>query len=295
MRHRLPSVKARATLLWLGLSALVLLACGGAAWFGNDAGDYGDGESALVGGEGVADGGLVGRLRRRGFPSVETLPVARYDWLRVLLGLFDEDFRAGKAPPETAFGWYLDRVEELVMRTSAEHGDERVLLLAHSAGGWLARAALSRASVAERTCALVSLGSPHLAPPPEPPGDDQTQGALPHVSKNYPGAFFRERGITYVTVVGSAVIGDEQAERGTPEREAWISYIRLVGRGDVAGDGIVPVAGAHLDGATQITLPGVRHSVGTPAVWYGAEGVIDQWLPQVSACLERQAAQEVPA
>lgn len=258
--------------------------------FANDAQDYKDGELAASGGPAVTpDGGLAGRLRRRGFEKVEVLPVARADWLRVAGALFNDDFRAGRAPPETAFGWYLDRLDEWVDKVAQSTG-QRVLLMGHSAGGWLARAGLGRKdqALATRTRALVSLGAPHRAPPTEPPGDDQTKGALTYVDANYPGAFLQRQGVEYVTVAGSAVIGDSSAERGTPEREAAISYERLVGRGEVVGDGIVALGSAHLEGATQVTLPGVRHSIGTPTQWYGAEEVIDRWLPEVTLALARQ-------
>lgn len=258
--------------------------------FGNDASDYADGELAFTGGV-TSDGGLAARLQRRSFPSVSVLPVGRAEWLRVVAGLLDSDFRAGRAPPQVAFGWYIDRLEDAVKRASDITG-ERVMLLAHSAGGWLARAALAdgRNEVAARTRALVTLGSPHRSPPTEPPGDDQTRGALRFVDESYPGAFLQSQGVEYVTVAGSAVVGKEDAERGTPEREAWVSYRRLVGRGDVAGDGIVPLDNAHLPGAASVTLPGARHSISTPENWYGAEGVIDTWLPQVTLSLARQAA-----
>mmetsp|Transcript_110299 Transcript_110299/g.213550 ORF Transcript_110299/g.213550 Transcript_110299/m.213550 type:complete len:339 (+) Transcript_110299:8-1024(+) len=260
--------------------------------FGNDKDDYMSGE--LVASGAIAeDGGLVGRLRKRGFEHVEVLPVARPDWLRILVGLFDADFREGSAPPETAFGWYLERVDKAVAQMRVSSG-QRVLLLAHSAGGWLARAALGRnhGALASNVSALVTLGSPHSAPPKEPPGDDQTRGALSYVDNNFPGAALRAKGVEYVTIAGSAVQGDGNAARGTPEREAWISYLRLVGRGDVSGDGIVALSGAHLDGATQVTLPQAKHSIGTPKEWYGSNDVIDTWLPQVTLTLARQAASQ---
>jgi len=262
--------------------------------FGNDKDDYMSGE--LVASGGIAeDGGLVGRLRKRGFEQVEVLPVARPDWLRILSGLLDADFREGSAPPETAFGWYLDRVDKAVAQMHASSG-HRVMLLAHSAGGWLARAALgrNRCALASSVSALVTLGSPHCAPPKEPPGDDQTRGALSYVDNKFPGAALRANGVEYVTVAGSAIVGDGSAARGTAEREAWISYLRLVGRGDVPGDGIVALSGAHLDGATQVTLPNAKHSIGTPKEWYGSNNVIDTWLPQVTLTLARQAASQNP-
>jgi len=258
--------------------------------FGNDALDYADGELVASGGD-AGDGGFEARLEKRGFTSVTTLPVARADWLRIIGGLLDESFREGKAPPETAFGWYLDRVDEVVQAAQEASGNEQVLLIAHSAGGWLARAALGRkeGALAGRVCGLVTLGSPHKAPPSEPPGDDQTRGALGYVDTQYPGAALQSKGVEYITVAGSAVRGSGVADRGTPEREAWISYERLVGRGGVEGDGIVAVESAHLEGATQITLPEVKHSIGTPYEWYGADDVIDQWLPQVTASLAKRA------
>jgi len=234
----------------------------------------------------------VARLKQRGFEIVETLPVVRADWLRVIGGLLDADFRDGNAPPETAFGWYLDRVDDAVEELQAQNSGEKVLLVAHSAGGWLARAALGRrgAALASRVRGLVTLGAPHRAPPKEPPGDDQTQGALRFVDEQYPGAFLQKLGIEYITVAGAAVMGSGDSDRGTAAKEAWISYQRLVGRGEVPGDGIVPSESAHLPGAVQVTLPEVKHSIGTPTEWYGADEVIDQWLPQVTWRLGQQAA-----
>ena len=59
------------------------------------------------------------------------------------------------------------------------------------------------------------------------------------------------------------------------------------GRGDVTGDGVVPLSYTQLDGAEQIVLEGVLHSINEAGTtlpterWYGSEGVIDRWLPQV--------------
>lgn len=38
---------------------------------------------------------------------------------------------------------------------------------------------------------------------------------------------------------------------------------------------------AHLEGAEQVTLEGVFHSVDKPDEWYGSEGVVDRWLAAV--------------
>lgn len=47
------------------------------------------------------------------------------------------------------------------------------------------------------------------------------------------------------------------------------------------GDGVVPLESAHLEGARQITLDGVFHSINAPTAWYGSEGVVDAWLRKV--------------
>lgn len=47
------------------------------------------------------------------------------------------------------------------------------------------------------------------------------------------------------------------------------------------GDACVPLVYAHLEGAEQITLDGVFHSVDKPQDWYGAEDVVDRWLGAV--------------
>ena len=124
--------------------------------------------------------GLKAALERRGFDTVEVVPVDRTDWLRVAGGLLDADFRAGEGTPNgRAFGWYLERTGATVRKAKAKaaasgDADARVLLLGHSAGGWLARAALgdgtpesslARLNAAEDVCGLVTLGTPHLPPP----------------------------------------------------------------------------------------------------------------------------------
>ena len=134
--------------------------------------------------------GLKAALERRGFDTVEVVPVDRTDWLRVAGGLLDADFRAGEGTPDgRAFGWYLERTGETVRKAKAKaaaagDADARVLLLGHSAGGWLARAALgdgtpesslARLNAAEDICGLVTLGSPHLPPPEGPPRRDETK------------------------------------------------------------------------------------------------------------------------
>ena len=247
--------------------------------------------------------GLKACLEARGFSTVEVVPVDRTDWLRVAGGLLDADFRAGKATPDgRAFGWYLERTGAAVRQAKASaiaagDADARVLLIGHSAGGWLGRAALgdgtpesslARLTALEDVCGLVTLGTPHL-PPPEGT-EDSTRGVLRYVDANYPGAALD--GLAYVTVAGSAVTADKNAERGSLERVAANSYPLVsgpaAGEGGV-GDSIVPLEAAHLPGdrVERITLEEATHSIGSPDSWYGSDAVVDDWLPQAQKAVAK--------
>ena len=58
------------------------------------------------------------------------------------------------------------------------------------------------------------------------------------------------------------------------------------------GDGVIPGGCAHLEGAEQITLEGVLHSINEAGTtlpterWYGSEAVVDRWLTRTLELLE---------
>lgn len=73
---------------------------------------------------------------------------------------------------------------------------------------------------------------------------------------------------------------------------ATTSYGALLGEAEgVVGDAVVPLSCALLQGATQLVLDGVWHSmskVGTfdeasNVVWYGSDAVCDHWLQALHA------------
>ena len=112
-----------------------------------------------------------------------------------------------------AYGWFVQRIRDEIDAARARTG-QRVLVVAHSAGGWLARAALGGvpgdgawARQSERVAGLVTLGAPH-APPPDR-GTCATRGALAFTDDNYPGAFLD--GVAYTTVAGTAIVSNEEA------------------------------------------------------------------------------------
>lgn len=256
--------------------------------------------------------GLASALGRRGIADVTVVPIQRTDWLQVLRGVLDWGFLRGEAQPDgPAFNWYLRAARASVEQAVAQRqqalqaaggsfgsmpptsSDARVVLVGHSAGGWLARAlCLDEAWARQYVRAIVSLGAPHLGPPPDVP--DQTRGTVASLNVRAPGAFLRRSAsLVYVTVASGRIVGDAAAPPGSAARTAYNSYQMVCGEGDVPGDGIVPLNSAHLDGATQLTLD-CFHSIAEPGTarptdeWYAAEPVIDQWLSTVAAELRKQ-------
>ena len=261
--------------------------------FGNCSSDYDD---AL----GNADASLVRSLERRGF-AVRVARVERNDWfVGILRGIFTRGFWMNACTTRESYGWYLERVDEAVREALRENpGATGVDLVAHSAGGWLARAFIGGALALnekgaersanelrrdERVRRLVCLGTPHE----QGAKSDPTRGASKWVNETWPGAYY-EPDVTYACVTGRAVIGNASAEPKTVGKYAAGSYA-VVGGGDgdgVEGDAVVPNSAAlALKGAKMIVVDGCWHSMSTVGTfdqpsehaWYGSDVVVDRWL-----------------
>ncbi|XP_024518499.1 uncharacterized protein LOC9662278 [Selaginella moellendorffii] len=269
---------------------------------GNNTGDYAPLSSAL---------------RSKGFP-VKVLKVSRLDWLRNAAGLLDGNYWRGTLKPRPVLDWYLERIKVSIDAVKAKHGHDKVSLIAHSAGGWLARVFMLEFGTDDISL-LLTLGTPHLPPPKGVPGVfDQTRGLLDYVEEKCPGAFHAPQvkyvciasryikgatrskspdavvaagvgSVTTGTLVETIVESDEEeiddVEELTPSYEDRLigqGYKQVCGRGDVWGDGVVPAMSAHLRGATNITFDGVYHSpVGAndeERPWYGSPKVLDEWI-----------------
>jgi hypothetical protein len=165
--------------------------------------------------------GLQTILSNKGFNinNIYTTPVKRVDWIRVGSGLFDiPNFYTNNAKPDgLGYGWYVRRLKETVDVAFEESGGEKVIVLAHSAGGWLARAAMGdgvwceegqddtgadvdadtdTATVTragDKICCLVTMGAIHKTPEEGSAASCVTRGALRFVEENYPGAFFERK------------------------------------------------------------------------------------------------------
>jgi PGAP1-like protein len=211
--------------------------------------------------------GLRRRLLARGAARVDICQLWPPDWM--LAGL-------------VGFGPILSRTGRRIAATHRAAGRQPIIVIGHSAGGIAARLAMSGtpyrgqlAGVSEAVGCLVTLGTPHgLAALPH---RHQHAGheAAEFLEHETPGAFFAPR-TAYLTVCGRI--------EPVPVRDpvAYVTravFTRMVGeQPEPAGDGIVPVVAAHLEGATQITLDGVKHGmIGGP--WYGDEETLDRWWP----------------
>lgn len=212
-------------------------------------------------------------LLRRGAASVAIAPIWTPEWLLAAwVGL----------------GPLMRRTGVAVARAYRSAGGRPLLVVGHSAGGILSRLAMSpepyrrrRAGVAEAFGALVTLGTPHHQVEP-PPGWRNRAGhdAVAYLDATIPGAWFAPR--TGYLSVGSRYAQGGSVRDADPRRRALGRvYAELAGPTARTGwgDGLIPEASFHLDGARQLTLEGVIHEPSMGRRWYGSEAVIDRWWP----------------
>ncbi|NJR60585.1 MAG: lipase [Cyanobacteria bacterium CRU_2_1] len=204
-------------------------------------------------------------LRELGFPAA-TVPLRRRDWLPTLGG-------RSVVP-------ILQSLDRAVKQVMQETGSDRINLVGHSAGGWIARIYLGEIpydvhpgdsgkvclwKAHPQVATLVTLGTPHVSQ------ERWTKRNLEFVKTHYPGAFYSA--VRYVCVAGKAIYGD----RSWGNWFTYSSYELTCGQGKCWGDGITPVEAAHLDGAENLTLDGVLHSPRQGKAWYGSPAIVPVW------------------
>jgi hypothetical protein len=223
------------------------------------------------------------RLLKRGAARVDIAPLWYPDWaIAGMLGLGIAMRRTGRSIART---YHL--------------GDRRpVIVIAHSAGGVIARMAMSKvpyrghiAGVADAVGCLVTLGTPHdlsqLSTRYRHTGHD----ALEFLDREMPGTFYAPR-TGYLSVGGTY----PRADLPGPIGQAADEFFALIigDHTDELGDGIVPASVVHLDGAEHLTYDDVRHGMlGTG--WYGDDHILDRWWPEAlriwKAALEVRSAE----
>ena len=138
-----------------------------------------------------------------------------------------------------AWGWrrLLDRTAALVEELAAGSPTGKVTLIGHSSGGVMLRLFL---------------------------------GAEPFAGRVYNGVALVDR----LVCLGSP----HTALRATPLRQLVDRrYPGACFAEAVAGDGLVPVGSACLQGSRQLVLPGVAHGGAFGPRWYGTPEVVAQW------------------
>jgi hypothetical protein len=206
---------------------------------------------------------LAGVLKDVTDQAVSIVATRTIDWL-------------GAAIP---LGWLplLRRLHRAVGKAVRRSETGKVTLIAHSAGGVLARIYLSPDPFygtafrgLDHISQLITLGTPHY-------GNGQLiyGGVMSGwANERYPGAFFSEH-VAYTAVAGKAVKGDPTGTK--QQRRAYRLYRDMSGNGHDLGDGIVPVTSALLEGAHPIELDGVAHFTGFRRAWYGDRDVVSRW------------------
>ncbi|CAM9221502.1 unnamed protein product [Phaeothamnion confervicola] len=237
-------------------------------------------------------GDMIAELATRGH-AVYCAPLTRLGWVTNLApSFFSADYWQCKLQPATTLGFYYDAIDAALAGLTAASSDAAGFhLVAHSIGGWVARAWLAeRCSDADRkrVLSLTTLGSPNTPPPPGAlllAKVDQTRGLLTYIDENFPGTFYGD--VSYMSVIGTGVKG--KIPGSIEEMIAWTSYFALSGDGEAVGDGVIPEASAAIAGSRVVRLPDVKHSGFIPApgravrlppsfLWYGTPSVVDDWI-----------------
>jgi triacylglycerol esterase/lipase EstA (alpha/beta hydrolase family) len=107
---------------------------------------------------------LVASLEARGLKAI-VAQVSRLDWLRNAAGLLDANYWKGSLQPRPVLDWYLERTKNAIATAKAMGQDsQKVSVIGHSAGGWLARVFMTNYGTDDIDL-LLTLGTPHLYVP----------------------------------------------------------------------------------------------------------------------------------
>jgi triacylglycerol esterase/lipase EstA (alpha/beta hydrolase family) len=210
-------------------------------------------------------------LTEIGTPTT-TVPLQKRDWLPTLGG-------RSMIP-------ILRQLDRTVNAALVNHHAQQINLIGHSAGGWISRIYLGEIpyiihgdvtsdtiglwNAKPKIATLITLGTPHIS------GERWTRKNLNFVNDNYPDAMYPD--IRYICVAGKSIYGAKRLGQWL----AYSSYEMTCGNGNVWGDGITPIVAAHLAGAKNMIVEGVKHSPRTSGIWYGSPEVRSQWVDYLS-------------
>jgi pimeloyl-ACP methyl ester carboxylesterase len=182
-------------------------------------------------------------------------------------------------PSVVPAGWLhlLRKLDDTVRQAARHTAGGRVTVIGHSAGGVLARLYLSPEPFLgqvfrgmDHVGQLITLGSPHYNRRRWIHGGMMARW----VDDRVPGSCFAPQ-VHYCSVAGKLFRGDR--EGSLRERHAYSFYEQIEGKGDVWGDGLVPVDSALLAGSQHVILKRVGHFAGFGGPWYGTDETIPSW------------------
>ncbi len=166
----------------------------------------------------------------------------------------------------------LAKLDATIQQVRSQTQAAQVNIIAHSAGGWIARIYLGDRPYYDKiwharphVAKLITLGTPHRSREP------WTVKNLGFVNDHYPDAFYHD--VEYICIAGKSVYGEKKLKTWIP----YNSYELTCGNGNTWGDGITPIEAAHLQGATNLIYEGVHHSP-RAGKWYGSPEVIAEWV-----------------
>lgn len=196
-----------------------------------------------------------------------TVPLTKRDWLPTIGG--------------RSIVPILRKIDLTIQLVRNKYKDSLINIVGHSAGGWITRIYLGDKpydihgdlkttealwSGSQYVQTLVTLGTPHSS------FEYWTRKNLNFVNNNYPGAFYSR--LKYICLAGKSVYGQQRLG----QLLAYNSYKLTCGEGNTWGDGITPIIAAHLPGATNVVLEGVRHAPNKSKMWYGSPKVVKEWM-----------------
>ena len=185
-----------------------------------------------------------------------------------------------KCKPDDLYDWYLEELGQEIIKIKHDNNNEKIVLIGHSAGGWLARDFIGNGvfyvnykpyKIQDYIQGLITLGTPHKKP--NHINNDLALGCLDYVNQKYPGAYIDD--IHYTSVGGNINLFDK-FEKISQIQTPFKNYYQ---RKCISSDGLVPNSCVHLEGAKHIDLENVHHAFDSPYFkWYGHEDIIPQWL-----------------
>jgi pimeloyl-ACP methyl ester carboxylesterase len=190
-----------------------------------------------------------------------------YDWLPIM----------------SIKGWIylIHKLDEAVMRALNGGNGQEVIIIGHSIGGVLSKIYLLDDPFPgedfrgpEAVTHLVTLGSPHSNK------GGLTRGGLltRWIDKKYPGCVLAPN-VRYTSIAGKFMRGNNNGST----REHWVyqNYRSICGKGDVWGDGLIPIDCALMEGSQKIVLDNISHAqiFGNP--WYGDKESVGRILSAI--------------